>query len=66
MPSQIMASPVFRYGYACISAAIIAFIAFAFLDGTIRWVALGIAVIDIVVTPQILKRVVETPDEVAG
>jgi hypothetical protein len=63
--SSPLSSPVIRYGYACMSAAIIAVIAFTVLDGTIRWVALGIAVIDFVVTPQVLKRVAEAPDEVA-
>jgi hypothetical protein len=63
--SSPLNSPVIRYGYACMSAAIIAVIAFTVLDGTIKWVALGIAVIELVVTPQILKRVAESSNEVA-
>ncbi|WP_199723043.1 hypothetical protein [Halobellus sp. Atlit-38R] len=55
MPS-IFDSPVVRYGLSLVNAAIIAIIAFVLLEGTIRWVALGIAALEIVVTPQILKH----------
>ncbi|WP_199723161.1 hypothetical protein [Halobellus sp. Atlit-38R] len=55
MPS-IFDSPVARYGLSLVNAAIIAIIAFVLLEGTIRWVALGIAALEIVVTPQILKH----------
>ncbi|WP_197431184.1 hypothetical protein [Halorubrum sp. CBA1125] len=39
-----------------VSAAVIAIIAFVLLEGTIRWVALGIAALEVIVTPQILKH----------
>ncbi|MFA1609866.1 hypothetical protein [Halobellus rubicundus] len=55
MPSPFQ-SPVVRYGLSISNALIIAGIAYFFLDGTIRWVALGIAVLEVIVTPQILKR----------
>ncbi|SDY38421.1 hypothetical protein [Halobellus clavatus] len=55
MPSPLD-SPVVRYGMSLMSAAAVAVVAFAFLDGTIRWVALGIAALELVVTPQILKQ----------
>ena len=55
MPS-IFASPAIRYGISFVNAAVIAIIAFTFLEGTIRWVALGIAVLEVIVTPQILKH----------
>ncbi|MFC5278428.1 hypothetical protein ACFPM1_06605 [Halorubrum rubrum] len=55
MPS-IFDSPTIRYGISFVNAAVIALIAFAFLEGTIRWVALGIAAIEVIVTPQILKH----------
>ena len=42
-----------------VSAGIIAAIAFAFLDGTIRWVALGIAALELVVTPRFMKWAAE-------
>jgi hypothetical protein len=43
-----------------VNAAIIAVVAFAFLDGTARWVALGIAALEVIVTPQILKHASES------
>jgi hypothetical protein len=43
------------------SAAVIALIAFGFLEGTIRWVALGIAALEVIVTPQILKHAEQLP-----
>jgi hypothetical protein len=55
MPSPFD-SPVVRYGLSFLNAALIAGIAFAFLDGTVRWIALGIAVLEVVITPQILKH----------
>ena len=55
MPS-IFASPAIRYGISFVNAAVIAIIAFTLLEGTIRWVALGIAVLEVIVTPQILKH----------
>ena len=54
--SSIFASPAIRYGISFINAAVVALIAFAFLEGTIRWVALGIAALEVIVTPQILKH----------
>jgi hypothetical protein len=55
MPS-IFDSPVIRYGISLVNAAVVALIAFAFLEGTIRWAALGIAALEVIVTPQILKH----------
>ena len=55
MPS-IFDNPDIRYGISFVNAAVIALIAFAFLEGTIRWVALGIAALEVIVTPQILKH----------
>ena len=49
-------NPVFRYGMAATSAAIVLVVAFLFLDGTARLVAVGIAVLEVLVTPMILKR----------
>ncbi|MFC7078245.1 hypothetical protein [Haloarcula halophila] len=57
MPS-ILQSPLVQYGLPAINAVIITVIAFAFLDGTIRWAALGIAALEVIVVPQILKRAV--------
>jgi len=55
MPS-IVDSPAIRYGISLVNAAVIAIIAVALLDGTIRWIALGIAALEVIVTPQILKH----------
>ena len=55
MPSPF-ASPLVRYGMSFVSAAVVAVVAFTLLEGTIRYVALGIAALELVVTPQILKR----------
>jgi hypothetical protein len=49
-------SPLVRYGIGFVSALIPAAIALAFLDGTMQLLVLGIAVLDFVVTPQILKH----------
>lgn len=48
-------NPAVRYGIGFTSAAILAVIAFAFFDGTIRWLVLGMAVLEITVFPQFLK-----------
>jgi len=55
MPS-IFDSPLVRYGISLVNAAIVAVIAVTLLEGTVRWVALGIAALEVVVTPQILKH----------
>jgi len=55
MPSPFE-NPGVRYGISLVNATIIAAIALLLLDGTIQWVALGIAVLELVVTPQILKH----------
>ncbi|WP_336337078.1 hypothetical protein [Haloarcula brevis] len=55
MPSPFE-NPIVRYGIPLVSATVIAAIAFLLLDGTIRYVALGIAMLEVVVTPQILKQ----------
>ncbi|EMA17119.1 hypothetical protein [Haloarcula amylolytica] len=55
MPSPFE-NPVVRYGIPLVSAAVVAAVAFLFLEGTIRYVALGIAALEVVVTPQILKQ----------
>jgi len=55
MPS-IFDSPLVRYGISLVNAAIVAVIALTLLEGTVRWVALGIAALEVVVTPQILKH----------
>lgn len=48
--------PLLRYGVGLRGAAVVAFVAFTYLDGTARWIVLGIAVPDALVTPMIPKR----------
>ncbi|WP_135664369.1 hypothetical protein [Halorhabdus rudnickae] len=51
-------------------AAVVAFVAIFFLEGTIRWVVLGVALLDAIVTPYILGKGLENeeddPDEEYG
>lgn len=51
-----MILPVIRYGIGFSSATVLIFIVFALLDGTIRRLVVGFAIVEIVVVPQILKR----------
>jgi hypothetical protein len=54
--SNPLQKPAVHYGLGLMSAAVLAFVAFQFLDGTIQLVVLAIAAVELVVTPQILKR----------
>jgi len=56
---EIFRVPAFRWGIAFVSSAIIVAIAFLFLDGTVRTVALVVAVVDLVTTPKILEMAAE-------
>jgi hypothetical protein len=55
MPS-ILQNPVVHYGLPAINAVVIALIAFVLLDGTVRLAALGVAAVEVLVVPQVLKR----------
>ncbi|MFP4218038.1 MAG: hypothetical protein ACLFR6_04260 [Salinarchaeum sp.] len=50
------ASPIVRYGIAGSGAAIAAGVAYFLLSGTIQYVVYAIAVLDFLITPQILRR----------
>jgi hypothetical protein len=54
------ANPLFRHAIGASGALVVAFIAYSFLDGTAQLVAYAIAVLDLLLTPQILKRAVAT------
>ncbi|WP_136689540.1 hypothetical protein [Halorhabdus amylolytica] len=43
-------------------AVVVAFVAIFFLEGTIRWVVLGVALLDAIVTPYILGKAVENAE----
>jgi len=47
--------PLVRYGFGLSSAAVLVALAFLVFEGTMRWVVLGIAALEVLVTPQILK-----------
>ncbi|AFK21095.1 hypothetical protein E6P09_18175 (plasmid) [Haloferax mediterranei ATCC 33500] len=55
--SSPLSNPFVHYGIGLSSTAILVFIAFTFVDGITRWLMLGIAVLELTVAPQILKRV---------
>ncbi|WP_128476075.1 hypothetical protein [Halorussus pelagicus] len=52
-------NPVVRYGIAFVQTLLLVVIAFAFLDGTMRWLVLGIAILDLLIVPRILKMSAE-------
>lgn len=52
-------NPAVRYGMGLSSAVILVFIAFFLLEGTIRWLVLGLAVVEAVLVPQFLKMSIE-------
>ena len=54
--SSIFEQPVVRYGIALTQAAMVAVIGVTFFSGVARLFALGLAVMAVVMTPQILKR----------
>jgi len=55
--SNPFANPLVRYGIAAMNAAIVVAVAFLFVDGgTLRTLLLGIAVLEVVVTPFVLAR----------
>ncbi|ESP87934.1 hypothetical protein [Candidatus Halobonum tyrrellensis] len=56
MSDSPFANPLLRYGIGLSGAVVIAFVALFFLEGATRWIALGIAALDAVVTPMVLKR----------
>jgi hypothetical protein len=47
--------PLVRHGVGFLGAVTIAAVAFFFLEGTIQLVAYGVAVLDAIVTPQVLR-----------
>jgi hypothetical protein len=64
---NLLSNPIFRYGQATMSAVLIAAVAFSLVDDTtVRAVMLLVAALDVVVTPQILKRAGEQAAADAG
>jgi hypothetical protein len=50
------ANPVVRYGIGLSGALVVAAVGYLYLEGTTQLLAYLIAVLDLLVTPQILKR----------
>jgi hypothetical protein len=57
--SSPLERPLVRYGIGFVGATTIAVVAFVFFDGTLRLALLGLAVVDAVVTPQVLRLAAE-------
>ena len=57
---------IFRYGVAASSATILVVTAWLFLDGPIRFLLLGMAGLELLVVPWVLKRVGEAAAEESG
>ena len=55
MPSMLERT-AFRYGMPLMSAAVITVVGFTVFSGLTRLLVLGIAVVEIVAVPQVLKR----------
>jgi hypothetical protein len=58
MSPHPFANPVVRYAIGATSAITVGVIAYLFLSGTTQLVAYAIAVLDLLVTPQVLKQAV--------
>ncbi|WP_459194254.1 hypothetical protein [Halosimplex sp. J119] len=56
---NLLMNPLFRYGMAASGAAVVAVVAYLYLEGTTQLVAYGVAALDVLVTPQILKHAAE-------
>jgi hypothetical protein len=59
MPNQenLLLNPLFRHGIAAMSTTVIVAVALLFVQsGRLRTMLLAVAVLDFLVTPQILKR----------
>ncbi len=54
--SNLFDSAIFRYGVGLSGGLVIAVIALLFLEGTVQLLALGIAVLDVFLTPYLLKQ----------
>jgi len=59
MSPHPFANPVVRYGIGASGAIAIGVIAYLFLSGTTQLVAYAVAVLDLLVTPQVLQRAAE-------
>ncbi|AEH38099.1 hypothetical protein [Halopiger xanaduensis] len=61
-----LTEPTVRWGIGLSGGLVVAVIAILFLEGTMQLAALGIAVLDMVVTPLILKQAAESDADSVG
>ena len=52
----MLRNPIFRWGVGLSGAVVVAAVAYFFLSGTVQLVAYGIAALDAIATPLILKQ----------
>ena len=52
-----------RYGVALTSTALLLVVAFFFVEGLLRWLIVGIAVVEITVVPRVLALAAEQHDQ---
>ena len=64
--TNLFQKPIFRYGVATSSATILVVTAWLFLDGPVRFLLLGMAALELLVVPWVLKRVGEAAEEEPG
>ncbi|MFP9190515.1 hypothetical protein [Natronosalvus vescus] len=55
-------NPLYRYAVGISGAAILVFIAVFYLEGLLRYLVLGLAVIDAVLVPKILEKTIEAAE----
>lgn len=56
--SNLFRSPLFRWGIPAMTTILVVAIAVLFIeDRTVRLMMLAVAAVDIIITPQVLKRV---------
>jgi len=55
----MLENPLFRWGVGLWGAVVVIAIAYFFLSGTVQLVAYGVAVVDAIMTPLVLKRAAE-------
>jgi len=56
---MVLHNPAVRWGIGLSGGLAVAAVSFLFLTGTAQLVAYGVALLDILVTPQILKKAAE-------
>lgn len=55
-------SPTIRRGIALTNVALLLAVAFLFVDGLVRWIIVGMAVVEAVAVPRILSMVADSAD----